>query len=96
VIAAFAAPAQPAAIAGVDDAAHRALSADAQQRREGLDWLLRNGDRSAIAVLIALMRWLPDDQAAIVRRLEQLTSAHAGSHWFDWMLWCFGNRPIRK
>jgi hypothetical protein len=38
-------------------------------------------------VLIQLLRWHPDEKAAIVRRLETLTGAHPGSRWFDWMIW---------
>jgi hypothetical protein len=87
LMAAFAAQAEAVPISGVDDAAHRALSADVKERREGTAWLLKNGDRGSIAVLIGLLRWLPDDETAIVHRLETLTSAHAGSRWFDWMLW---------
>jgi hypothetical protein len=87
LVAAFAAHAQPVAITGLDEAAHRALSADATERRAGVEWLLRNGDRGSIAVLIELLRWLPGDETAIVQRLEALTNAHAGSRWFDWMLW---------
>jgi hypothetical protein len=87
LIAAFAARAQSVAIAGLDDAAHRALSAEATERRAGIEWLLRNGDHGSIAVLIELLRWLPGDETTIIHRLESLTNAHAGSRWFDWMLW---------
>jgi len=79
--------AQSFVTAGLDDAARLALSADARERREGTEWLLQNGDRGSIAVLIQLLRWLPDDDTAIVHRLETLTGAHPGSRWFDWMLW---------
>jgi hypothetical protein len=84
-----AAPAQvpSPAIADIDDAARLALSADARERREGTEWLLQNGDRGSVAVLIQLLRWQPDGDAAIVRRLETLTGSHPGSRWFDWMLW---------
>jgi hypothetical protein len=84
---ASAAQAQSVAITGLDAAAHHALSVDATERRGGVEWLLRNGDRGSIGVLIALLRWLPEDETAIVRRLETLTNAHAGTRWFDWMLW---------
>jgi hypothetical protein len=87
MIVAFVAQAQALAIIGVDDAAHRALSADAKERRAGTQRLLANGDRGSIAVLIELLRWLPGDATAIVRRLERLTNAQAGSRWLDWMLW---------
>jgi len=83
----FCTQARSAEIAGVDDAAHRALGADAQGRREAVDWLVKHGDSGSVAVLIQLLRWLPGEDAALVRRLETLTGAHAGSRWFDWMIW---------
>src|SRR5438128_485564 len=75
------------AIIGQDAAAHRALSADSRQRREAIEWLLQNGDRGSVAVLIQLLRWLPDENDAIVARLESFTGAHLGNRWFDWMVW---------
>ena len=79
--------AQSLAIADLDDAAHFALSADARERREGTEWLLQYRERDSIAVLIQLLRWLPDGETEIVRHLETLTGAHPGSRWFDWMVW---------
>jgi hypothetical protein len=84
----------PEAIGDVDEAAHRALSADARQRREAIEWLVKNGDRGSIAVLIQLLRWLPDDDDAVVARLQTLTGAHVGARWFDWMIWQQGHPDI--
>jgi hypothetical protein len=78
-------------IAGIDDAAHLALSANARERQEGMQWLLRNGDRTSVAVLIQLLRWLPDEEGFVAARLERLTGAHVGPRWFDWMIWQQGH-----
>src|SRR5258708_3247743 len=80
-------PAAPAEIASVDDAAHRALSADLRRQRDAIEWLLKNGDQGSVAVLIQLLRWLPDEETAIVGRLEALTGARPGLRWFDWVVW---------
>ena len=74
-------------ITDVDDAAHGALSRDAQERREAIEWLLQNGDRGSVAVLIQILRWIPDEEGSVVSRLETLTGAQAGPRWFDWMIW---------
>ena len=87
--------AQPRAITDVDAAAHAALSADAGQRRDGLQWLLRNGDAGAVAVLIQLLRWLPDQEGRIVTRLETITGARPGRRWFEWMVWQQAHPEIR-
>ncbi|MBI1779461.1 MAG: DUF3179 domain-containing protein [Proteobacteria bacterium] len=71
----------------LDGAAHRALSSNARERREAIQWLLQNGDRGSVAVLIQLLRWVPDEERAMVARLQALTGAQAGSRWFDWMIW---------
>lgn len=81
-------------IVGMDDAAKRTLSANARERREATHWLLQNGDRGSVAVLIQLLRWLPDEESAIIARLEALTGAHPGSRWFDWMVWQQGHPEI--
>jgi hypothetical protein len=78
-------------VARIDDAAHLALSANARERQEGMQWLLRNGDRTSVAVLIQLLRWLPDEEGFVAARLETLTGAHVGSRWFDWMIWQQGH-----
>ena len=75
------------AVADLDAAAYGALSGNARERREAVEWLLENGDRGSVAVLIQLLRWLPDDEDAIVARLKHLTGADPGSRWFDWMVW---------
>ena len=74
-------------IADLDSAVHRVLSPAPQESREAIDWLVRHGDRSSVAVLIQLLRWLPEYQDVLAARLEALTGAHVGPHWFDWMVW---------
>src|ERR1700751_250258 len=78
-------------VTGIDDAAHLALSPNAGERQQGTQWLLRNGDRTSVAVLIQLLRWLPDEQGFVAARLETLTGAHGGPCWFDWMIWQQGH-----
>src|SRR5258708_32869347 len=91
----YSAPAVPAEIASVDDAAHRALSADLRRQRDAIEWLLKNGDQGSGAVLIQLLRWLPDEETAIVGRLEALTGARPGRRWFDWMVRQQSNPEIK-
>jgi hypothetical protein len=74
-------------IADLDSAARSVLSPVAQESREAMDWLVRYGDRQSVAVLIQLLRWLPEQREVLVARLETLTGAHVGPHWFDWMVW---------
>src|SRR6516165_132617 len=74
-------------IADLDSAAHKVLSSAPQESREAVDWLVRHGDRSSVAVLIQLLRWLPEDREVLAARLETLTGAHVGPNWFDWMVW---------
>jgi hypothetical protein len=74
-------------IADLDSAVHKVLSPMPQESREAIDWLVRHGDRSSIAVLIQLLRWLPERRDGLAARLEELTGAHVGPHWFDWMVW---------
>ncbi len=78
-------------IADLDSAARGVLSPVPQESREALDWLVRRGDRSSVAVLIQLLRWLPEERDLLVARLETLTGAHVGPHWFDWMVWQQGH-----
>ena len=78
----------------MDDAAHRALSANPPERHEAIQWLLQNGDQGSVAVLIQLLRWLPDEAGPLVARLETLTGARAGSRWFDWMVWQQGHPEV--
>jgi len=80
-------PAGQQSIADLDSAAHQVLSPAPQESREAIDWLVRHGDRSSVAVLIQLLRWLPEYQDVLAARLEELTGAHVGPHWFDWMVW---------
>src|SRR5262245_18820172 len=74
-------------IADLDSAARSVLSPVPQESREAMDWLVRHGDRGWVAVLIQLLRWLPEEREVLVARLETLTGAHVGPHWFDWMVW---------
>jgi hypothetical protein len=74
-------------IAELDSAVHKVLSPPPQESREAIDWLVRQGDRSSIAVLIQLLRWLPEHRDVLEARLEALTGAHVGPYWFDWMVW---------
>ena len=74
-------------ISDLESAAHQVLSPRPQESRQAIDCLLQHGDRRSVAVLIQLLRWLPEYGDGLVARLEWLTGVHAGSHWFDWMLW---------
>jgi hypothetical protein len=74
-------------IADLDKAARQVLSPAPQESLQAIDWLVRHGDRNSVAVLIQLLRWLPEHREALVARLEALTDAHVGPNWFDWMLW---------
>jgi hypothetical protein len=87
VCSATAGRAEMSAAADLDAAAHRAIAGNVRERFEAIAWLLENGDVGSVAVLIQLLRWLPDDEDAIVARLRHLTGADPGSRWFDWMLW---------
>ena len=80
-----------AGVADLDSAARQVLSPAPQESREAMDWLVQHGDRSSVAVLTQLLRWLPEYQDALVGRLEALTGAHVGPHWFDWMVWQQGH-----
>ena len=89
------APARSEIPSTLDEAAHDAIAASPRDRREGLQWVLLNGDQGSASVLIQLLRWRPDDEGAIVARLRVLTGADAGPHWFDWMLWQQAHPDIR-
>ena len=82
-------------ITSLDDAAHRALSREPRERQDAIQWLVQNGGQGSAAVLIQLLRWLPDDEGAIVARLETLSGSHAGTRWFDWMVWQQGRPDIK-
>jgi hypothetical protein len=88
--------AETPAIANLDVAAHRILDGNSREQREAVEWLTRNGDRGSVAILIQLLRWLPEDEDAIVARLKRLTGANAGSRWFDWMLWQQGHPEFEQ
>jgi hypothetical protein len=74
-------------IADLDSAAHKVLSPAPPESRQAIDWLVQHGDRSSVAVLIQLLRWLPEYRDVLVTRLESLTGARVGPRWFDWMVW---------
>lgn len=65
----------------------RTLSDDASERERAVAWLAAHGGDKAVAPLVHLLRWLPDDRATIVTALEKLTGQRLGDKWFDWMLW---------
>lgn len=77
--------------ASMDQAAHLALSPDAREQRQAIRWLLENGGRGSVAVLIRLLRWLPSEEPSVVARLRTLTGADPGTRWFDWMVWQQGH-----
>ena len=49
-----------------------ALSDDASERQHAVAWLMEQGGDGAVAPLIHLLRWLPEDRARIVAALEKL------------------------
>jgi Protein of unknown function (DUF3179) len=57
------------------------------QHEEALGWLAEHADKRAVASLVHLMRWQPDDAATIRSTLRKITGANAGEKWFDWMVW---------
>ena len=61
-------PAGLQSIADLDSAARRVLSPAPQESREAIDWLVRHGDRSSVAVRIQLLRWLPEYQDLLAAR----------------------------
>src|SRR5499427_6876491 len=79
-------------IADLDSAVHKVLSPTPQESREAIDWLVRQGDRSSIAVLIQLLRWLPEHRDVLEARLEALT-AHTSDR-IGSTGWC-GSKTIR-
>src|SRR5262249_29759615 len=80
-------------IADLDSAARSVLSPVPQESREAMDWLVRHGDRGWVALLIQLLRWLPEEREVLVARLETLTGAHVDRTGSTG--WC-GSRTIRK
>jgi len=83
--------ADTSSITDLDGAVRQVLSPVPRQSREAVDWLVQHGDHSSLAILIQLLRWLPEYQDLLVARLEALTGARVGKHWFDWMVWQQGH-----
>jgi hypothetical protein len=54
---------------------------------EALAWLAGHADKRAVAPLIHLIRWQPDDVPTLRRTLRKITGDDAGDKWFDWMVW---------
>lgn len=71
----------------IDEYARQALSRDPHERLDAIDWLVKHGDTSAVAPLIQLMRWVPEQGDQIDRGLAAITGRPAGGRWFDWMVW---------
>jgi hypothetical protein len=70
--------------------AHYALHALPQvpaQREQALAWLAEHADKRAVAALIQIMRWQPDDGPTLEKTLQKITGADAGDKWLDWMVW---------
>jgi hypothetical protein len=70
----------------IDSWAHDALSGDPARRLAGIEALAASQDRGAVAPLIQLLRWVPEE-GPILAALHRLTGADAGAGWADWMLW---------
>src|SRR5262249_32306751 len=57
------------------------------QHDEALNWLAEHADKRAVAALVHLMRWQPDDVPTLHKLLQKITGDDAGEKWFDWMVW---------
>jgi uncharacterized protein DUF3179 len=69
---------------------HYALHALPQvtgDREQALQWLAEHADKRAVAALIDLLRWRPDDASTLRQTLQKITGADAGDKWLDWMVW---------
>ena len=64
-----------------------ALPAVQGQREKTLAWLADHADKRAVAALVHLIRWDPDDAPALRRILQKITGDDVGDRWFDWMVW---------
>jgi len=71
----------------IDNYARLALTADPQEGRAAVEWLIANGGTGAAAPLIQLMRWLPEQRETIDRGLAAITGAAPQGDWFQWMIW---------
>jgi len=71
----------------IADHAHQALSRNRHERHDAIDWLVKRGDSRAVAPLIHLMRWVPEQSDVIDHGLAAITGRQAGGNWFDWMVW---------
>jgi hypothetical protein len=85
-----AAIAQDSSDASDQEIAHYALHALPEvqaQHEEALGWLAEHADKRAVASLVHLIRWQPDDVPTLRKTLQKITSADVGDKWFDWMVW---------
>ena len=57
------------------------------QHEQALGWLAEHADKRAVAALVHLIRWQPDDVPALRKILQKITGTDAGDKWFDWMVW---------
>ena len=74
--------------------AHYALHALPQvpaRREQALAWLAEHADKRAVASLIHIMRWQPEDVPTLRKTLQRITGGDAGDKWFDWMVWLQGH-----
>lgn len=90
-VAPYVAPAAADAPAISDqEMAHYSLHALPQvpaRREQALAWLTEHADKRAVASLVHLMRWQPDDIPTLRKTLQKITGTDAGDKWSDWMVW---------
>ncbi|MBI3707279.1 MAG: DUF3179 domain-containing protein [Proteobacteria bacterium] len=79
--------ARPTLDAEIGFHAVRAIPDASPERALAIAWLAAHGGPRAIAPLVHLMRWSPDDREAVVAALERLAGENIGQEWFNWMLW---------
>ena len=71
----------------VERLAHQLFDGDADIRQEALNDLEARGNPDVVAALIQALRFIHDDDRAIVLTLEALTGARPGDQWHEWVLW---------
>src|SRR5215469_11726169 len=57
------------------------------QHDKSLAWLTEHADKRAVASLVHLMRWQPEDVPTLRKILQRITGDDVGPKWFDWMVW---------
>lgn len=57
------------------------------QHEQALGWLAEHADKRAVASLVHLIRWQPDDVPTLRKILQKITGGDVGDKWFDWMVW---------